>query len=80
MEDDNLTTQQAFLAMLAFLEIHFQRFGPGEIGTVLGEISLLPDGGTFDPAAWDDWVRSVQKAKRGEVDARFGWQPKTKKD
>lgn len=80
MEEDNLTTEQAFLAMFAFLEIHFQRFGPGEVGTVLSEISLLPDGSTVDPAAWDDWIRSVRKAKRDEVDASNGWQSKTAQD
>ena len=76
IEDDTLTKQEAFLAMFAYLEIHFRRFGPGEIGAVLSELSLLPDGGTSDPAAWDDWIKCVQKAKRGEVDANFGWQSK----
>ncbi|MBL1437741.1 MAG: hypothetical protein COB08_016245 [Rhodobacteraceae bacterium] len=75
-EEDTLTVEQAFLAMFDYLELHFKRFGPGEIGTVLGELSLLPDGGTCDPAAWGDWMKSVQKAKSGDVDAGFGWQPK----
>ena len=69
-DEDTLTVQQAFLAMFNFLEIHFERLGPGEIGTVLSEISLLPDGGTLDPAAWDDWMNSVRKAKNGEVDPK----------
>lgn len=77
IEDDTLTKQQAFLAMFAYLEIHFKRFGPGEVGTVLSELSLLPDGGTFDPAAWDDWIKCVQKAKHGEVDANFSWESKS---
>ena len=70
--------QEAFLAMFAFLEIHFERFGPGEIGTVLSELNLLPDGGTVDPAAWNDWMKCVQKAKSGEVDASFGWDSTTR--
>lgn len=78
-QEDNLTSKQAFLAMFAYLEIHFERFGPGQIGTVLSELSLLPDGGTSDPAAWDDWLKSVQRARRGEVNANFGWETKMEK-
>jgi len=38
---------------------------------MLGDLSLLPDGGTAAPAAWQDWLKALEKAKKGSVDARL---------
>ena len=70
-ETKTLTIKEAYLAMYAFLNIHFERFPQeteGQIAIVLGELSLLADGGPVDPAAWSDWQTCVQKALANEVD------------
>lgn len=67
-----LTVREAYLAMYAFLNIHFERFPPeteGQIAIVMSELSLLSDGGPADPAAWSDWQSCVQKAQANDVDA-----------
>jgi hypothetical protein len=30
---------------------------------MLGDMSLLPDGGTADPAIWGDWLKCVKEIK-----------------
>lgn len=57
MEDELkvLTVKKTYLAMYTFLNIHFERFPSeteGKIAIVMGELSLLADGGPVDPAAW----------------------------
>lgn len=59
MVDTNLTTLQAFNAMRKFLEDYYARTASDEVGALLGDLQLFPEGGTFDPAAWDDWMKSV---------------------
>lgn len=72
-QDEPLTVMQAYLAMYDYLQLHFERFGPGEVGTILSELSFLEDDRTTDPAAWHDWLKSVEKAKGDKVDASFQW-------
>jgi hypothetical protein len=31
--------------------------------TLLADITIEADGGTLDPAAWDDWMRCVRAVK-----------------
>ncbi|WP_143029321.1 hypothetical protein [Rhodoferax sp. OV413] len=65
-----LSEEQAFLAMYKFLDAAYQR-GCEELGGILGDISLLPDGGTADPSAWQDWIAAVKAATDGTVDAQL---------
>lgn len=65
---DMLTKQQAFAAMYTFLEQVFERTESDDLGTLLGGMSLLNDGGTADPAAWHDWEAAVAKVRSGESD------------
>lgn len=59
----NLTFLEAFRAMYMFLEnYYFQMDKPDEIGALLSDLRLLPDGMPGDPAAWTDWLAAVQKA------------------
>ena len=69
--EENLTPQQAYTAMYAFLVELYERFGFDQLGGILGGMSFLEDGGTADPAIWNDWLRAVEKAKQGQVDARL---------
>ncbi len=57
----NLNEKQAFLAMFYFLDDYYDKTSSDEIGSLLGDLSLLPDGKPADPAAWEDWKKAVRK-------------------
>lgn len=69
MDGNSLTLKEAYLAMFEFIVELYQRTNSDELGSLLGDLSLLPDGSTADPAAWLDWLRCVEKARGGGVDA-----------
>jgi hypothetical protein len=69
MENDRLTTQEAYFAMFEFIVELYRRTNSDDLGSLLGDLSLLSDGTTADPAAWGDWLKCVEKARRGGVDA-----------
>ena len=60
---ETLTIRQAFDAMVHFLERQYALDKSDDIGTLLSSLSLQiwADDTTADPAAWDDWMESVQK-------------------
>jgi len=64
-----LTSQQAYLAMFAFLVEEYKLTGSDEIGGLLGQLSLLADGGPADSAVVEQWDLAVQLALAGDVDA-----------
>lgn len=69
---EKLTSHEAYLAMFAFLEELARRDGSdSELNRFLSAMSFLPDGGTADGAMWHDWLKAVQRARSGEVDARL---------
>ena len=57
-----LTEDQAYRAMLRFLEDVQSRFGSDDLAALLGGFSLRPDGTTMDPAAAADWRDAVAQA------------------
>jgi hypothetical protein len=57
-----LNEREAFLAMTLFLDQFAERAGD-DLLTLLGDIALRPDGDTFDPAAWEDWIACVRQVK-----------------
>ena len=57
--EEKLTTVQAFDSMIKFLEGYYERTSSDDVGSLLGDMRILKDGGTADPAAWDDWMKSV---------------------
>lgn len=61
MKKTRLSPEQAFDAMLIFLSGYYQRTGgKGELAALLGDLQInYPDGRSFDPAAWDDWLAAV---------------------
>jgi hypothetical protein len=71
MTDTTLTLQQAYLATFEYLSQLYKRYESDEVGTLLEEMSFLENGATADPAAWGDWLKCVEKARQGKVDARF---------
>jgi hypothetical protein len=64
-----LTDQQAYLAMFAFLEAHYSRTGSEDVGALLGDLSLLPDGSPADPAVKSDWAKAIADARAGRISA-----------
>lgn len=61
--DNNLTNLQAFMAMDCFLKKYYKRTESEDIGSLLGDIQLLQQTKTADPAAWDDWLVCVAEIK-----------------
>ncbi|NRT79461.1 hypothetical protein [Clostridium beijerinckii] len=59
----NLTIQEAYKSMVNFLEKYYQRTNSDDIGGLLGDIMLIDEGITADPASWDDWLESVERIK-----------------
>jgi hypothetical protein len=67
----DLSKEQAYLAMIAFLEMVYARSGSDDIGSLLGDLSLLPDGSSADPAAIKDWNSAVSKVISGDLTGSF---------
>ncbi|HEX4345398.1 MAG TPA: hypothetical protein VHZ31_07545 [Solirubrobacteraceae bacterium] len=59
-----LSEREAFEAMTRFLTEYYERAGD-DLVTLLADIEIESDGGTLDPAAWDDWQRCVRAVKSG---------------
>ena len=54
-----LSETEAFEAMTLFLAQFYEHAG-NDLETLLADISREADGGTLDPAAWDDWMACVR--------------------
>ncbi len=59
MEDPKII---AYKAMYNFLEEYYLRTKSDDIGSLLGDISLLTDGTSADPAVKNDWNKAYDKA------------------
>lgn len=62
MMNTKLTSLQAFNAMKLFLEKYYEETSSDDVASLLSELQFLEDGSTADPAAWESWDESVQKA------------------
>ena len=58
----NLDEREAFAAMTLFLNRFADRAGD-DLATLVVDITLMPDGGTWDPAAWDDWMDCIRAVR-----------------
>ena len=47
--------------MVLFLESFYERTGADDIGALLGDLQILKDSNTADPAVWIDWLESVDE-------------------
>ena len=75
MDTDRLTLQEAYLAMFEFIVTIYKRTNSDELGSLLGDLSLLSDKTTADPADWGEWLRCIEKARHGSVDAGLSITP-----
>ncbi|HJZ23970.1 MAG TPA: hypothetical protein VJ201_05925 [Candidatus Babeliales bacterium] len=59
---NKMTLLQAFKAMICFLDVHYHETLSDNLGALLGDIQLFEDdSGTWDPAAWNDWMTALEK-------------------
>jgi hypothetical protein len=59
-----LTEKEAFAAMVLFLEKFYETTKSDDVGALLGSMMVLGDGGTADPAIWEEWVECVNEILR----------------
>lgn len=59
----NISEKEAYAAMFAFLEHRYRLTDSDDLGALLGSMSLLPDGGTADPAIWEDWLNAIKEVE-----------------
>lgn len=60
MNKDILSSRQAYVAMLIFLERYYEMTQADEIGALLGSMQLLDDGVPADRALLNDWEGAVK--------------------
>jgi hypothetical protein len=70
MSSQNLSPDQAYLAMFAFLQSYWERGRSEDIAGLLGSMSLLEDGSPADPALASDWKDAIRLAAGGRVDSK----------
>jgi len=68
---DSLTIREAYTAMYLFLENLYEATSSDDLAGFLGGLSMLENGSTADPAAWQNWLEAVSKAKAGEGDIKL---------
>ena len=57
-----LDEHEAFRVMSMFISRFAEQAGD-DLLTLMSDITIRPDGGTFDPAAWSDWMSCVETVK-----------------
>ena len=67
--DDIVSVREAYIAMFSFLEELYFKYEFEQLGGLLGSLSMLPDGSPADQAMWSDWLKCVQRSRKGCVDA-----------
>lgn len=56
-----MTVEQAYRAMLAFLEREVELTESSDLADLVSEYKLAADGQPRDPATWDAWMAAVDK-------------------
>lgn len=56
-----MTKKEAYIAMTYFLEQFYEKTGSNDVGSLLGDMILIDDEETMDPAIWNDWIFAVSK-------------------
>jgi hypothetical protein len=61
--DNTMTVEQAYRAMLAFLEREVDLTESSDLADLVSEYKLGADGHSRDPAIWEEWLAAVGKVK-----------------
>jgi hypothetical protein len=62
-KDNTLTVEQAYRAMLAFLEREVELTESMDLADLVSEYKLGDDGLPRDPTLWEEWLEAVGKAR-----------------
>jgi hypothetical protein len=62
--DNTITVEQAYRAMLAFLEREVELTESSDLADLVSEYKLGTDGETRDPALWEEWLAAVASVRR----------------
>lgn len=64
--NNTMTVEQAYRAMLAFLEREVDLTESSDLADLVSEYKLGADGQTRDPAIWEEWLEAVGKVVKQE--------------
>lgn len=60
-----MTEDEAYRAMLIFLDTMWDRNKNEGLAIVLGDMSIMDDGYPADPAILEDWRKAVRRVRSG---------------
>ena len=63
--DNRMTAEQAYQAMLAFLQREVELTESSDLADLVSEYRLGTDGQPVDPAVWHGWLEAVGKVVGG---------------
>jgi hypothetical protein len=72
---NTVTTEQGYAATYHFLDRLYFRHKRDDLGGLLSDMSLLPDGNPIDAAVFEDWQDAVQFALAGGEAGRLTFGP-----
>lgn len=58
-KEETLTRIEAFNAMRKFLETYYKQTSSSDVGSILNDSKILPNGNTVNPVIWNNWTKSV---------------------
>lgn len=61
--DNTMTVEQAYRAMLAFLQREVELTESSDLADLVSEYKLGADGRTRDPAIWEAWLEAVASTR-----------------
>jgi len=59
--DNTMTVEQAYRAMLAFLQREVELTESSDLADLVSEYRLGADGQPRDPTLWEEWLEAVNK-------------------
>ena len=68
LDTQNYPELEGYNKFFSILVTIFHENNYGEVGVLLSEMEILSDGSTSDPAAWDDWMKAINKVTKNNVD------------
>ncbi|WP_299408346.1 hypothetical protein [Acaryochloris sp. IP29b_bin.148] len=69
--DDKVTVREAYLAMFEYLRCYYEHGKSDEIGGMLGDLSLLQDGESADPAVMSDFLLAMETVLQAEGEGGY---------
>lgn len=62
--DNTMTVEQAYQAMLAFLQREVELTESSDLADLVSEYRLGADGHPRDPSLWEEWLEAVASTRR----------------